>query len=109
MTSLSKPISHAEERRDKLAMRKQIERAVYRAVDARDGRKCRACGRKADPQAVGIIEHGHHHHVTFRSAGGGTTTANVCLLCGACHADVHAHRLTIEGDANKPLKIRRVE
>ncbi len=109
MTSLQKPLSRAEERKDRLAMKRQIERAVYRAVDARDQRKCRACGRKADPHGVGLVEHGHRHHVVFRSAGGETSTSNVVTLCNSCHSDVHAHRLTVEGDANSQLRIRRIE
>ncbi len=107
MTSLSKPISRAEERRDKLAMRKQIERAVYRAVDARDQYRCRACGKRLGGKT--LVDRTEHHHIKFRSAGGETTTANVCCLCQEHHADVQAYRMTIEGDANKPLKIRRVE
>jgi predicted HNH restriction endonuclease len=37
----------------------------------------------------------------FRSQGGPTTTANVVLVCVACHAAIHAHRLRVVGtDAN---------
>ena len=109
VTSLSKPISRAEERQDKLAMRKQIERAVYRAVDARDKYRCRACGERCSPSATSLLQKAHRHHIRFRSAGGETVTANVVTVCARCHADLHAYRLTIEGDANTQLQIRRTE
>jgi hypothetical protein len=109
MTSISKPISRAEERQDRLAMRKQIERAVYRAVDARDKYRCRACGARCSPSASSLLERAHRHHITFRSAGGQTVTSNVATVCATCHADLHAYRLTMEGDANTQLQIRRTE
>lgn len=53
-----------------------IDRAVYGAVDARDGLRCRACG------SPHLIE---RDHIRPRSLGGQTTTENVADLCRACH------------------------
>jgi 5-methylcytosine-specific restriction endonuclease McrA len=109
MTSLSKPVSRAHERSERLAFRKQVEKLVYRAVDARDQYRCRACGERCSPSATSLLQKAHRHHIRFRSAGGETVTANVVTVCARCHADLHAYRLTIEGDANKQLQIRRTE
>jgi hypothetical protein len=107
MTSLQKPVSRAEVKRKGLTAKQLAERNIYRAVNARDLYACRSCGRSVSPSAIGLLQRAHHHHIVFRSAGGDTSMSNVCLLCAVCHADVHAHRLTVEGDANKRLKIRR--
>ena len=82
--------------------RKRTERAewakVRRVVLARDGRRCRACGRRDGVEV---------HHVRFRSVGGRHTSANCCCLCTLCHADIHAYRLTLSGNADRKLKIER--
>jgi hypothetical protein len=83
----------------------QHERAVYTAVNLRDKYHCRACGAPTDPTATGLLKRGHHHHIVYRSAGGETTTANTCLVCAKCHADEHAHRIAIEGNADVGLTI----
>jgi len=83
-------------------------RSVYAAVDRRDAYRCVACRKPADPRAMEMTRHGHHHHITFRSQGGQHVTGNVCLLCPVCHADIHAHRLTIAGNADRKLTIERV-
>jgi 5-methylcytosine-specific restriction endonuclease McrA len=108
MTSLQKPVSRAAEKRERINAKQLAERHIYRAVSARDLHACRACGRNVSSRAIGMLLRAHHHHIVFRSAGGDTSMSNVCLLCAICHADVHAHRLTVEGDANKRLKIRRI-
>jgi 5-methylcytosine-specific restriction endonuclease McrA len=71
---------------------------VRQAVLVRDERRCRVC-RSRD--AVDV------HHVRFRSAGRDDSTRNCATLCRGCHADVHAYRLAIEGDADKTLKVTR--
>lgn len=80
------------------------ERDVYRAVDLRDRRRCRACGRKSNPSAVGLLDRAHHHHVIYRSAGGPTETWNVALVCSGCHDAEHVKKtLQIEGNADEGL------
>lgn len=65
-----------------------VRRSVYAAVDTRDQRQCRCCGRR---------EKLHHHHLTFRSKGGGDETSNILLLDAFCHALLHARQLWILG------------
>jgi 5-methylcytosine-specific restriction endonuclease McrA len=69
-------------------------RACCKAVDARDHRICRCCGRKTNPDDVGL-KRGHRHHIVYRSAGGPDTSANVLTLCFSCHNDEHKGRLDI--------------
>lgn len=78
-------------------------RAVCKVVDARDGRACRACGRRSDPEAMGLLR-GHRHHIVYRSAGGLNTSDNLCVLCASCHSDEHVKRtLRVEGNADVAL------
>jgi 5-methylcytosine-specific restriction endonuclease McrA len=80
------------------------ERTVYRQVDIRDRRRCRACGRKSNAQAMGLLERAHHHHIVYRSAGGPTDTWNIALICALCHDAEHVKRtLKIEGNADTGL------
>lgn len=83
------------DKRDEKREAEQIRRAVYAAVDARDQRRCRCCGRR---------EKLHHHHLTFRSKGGQDTTQNLVTLDALCHALLHARQLWILGkDADTRL------
>lgn len=70
-------------------------RAVCKAVDARDGRQCRCCDKRSDPEATGLLTRGHRHHIVYRSAGGQDESWNLVTLCAECHADEHANRLQI--------------
>lgn len=83
---------------DKRDVKREVEnrrRSVYAAVDQRDQRQCRCCGRR---------EKLHHHHLTFRSKGGMDETSNICLLCSYCHALLHARQLWVMGkNADKRL------
>jgi len=65
---------------------------VYRAVDLRDRGSCRVCG--------GFSGTLHHHHLRYRSRGGPDATGNIILCCPRCHADIHAARLRVTGDAD---------
>jgi 5-methylcytosine-specific restriction endonuclease McrA len=49
------------------------------------------------------------HHIRFRSHGGKDETRNCAAICAVCHADIHAYRLSISGDANGKLKIERAK
>lgn len=83
------------------------ERALHKAVDTRDKRKCRACGRRSNPDAVGLTQRGHRHHLTYRSAGGPDESWNVATLCYVCHNDEHKHRLRVDGNADEALAFWR--
>ena len=73
----------------------KADAAVYAAVDARDGGRCRVCMQPGTER----------HHIVFRSRGGATSEANVLLLDADCHRAVHARRLVIHGrDANARLR-----
>lgn len=98
MIGFPKPESKARERKQSRAELEAAWQKVRRAVLARDGRRCVVCRRRDQIEA---------HHIRFRSLGGGHTTANTACLCAICHADVHAYRLTITGDADKKLTIER--
>jgi len=83
------------EQRDAKRELSAMERAVRIAVQARDGRRCRCCGRRD-----GL----HLHHLTFRSKGGKWQTNNIVTLDAICHALLHARQLWIIGkDADKRL------
>jgi len=62
----------------------------------RDQDRCRVCG---SPQGVEV------HHVAFRSQGGTHDTSNLVCLCRGCHAQVHARRIWINGDADGLLLV----
>lgn len=80
---------------------------VCAAVDARDKHRCRACGKPAPVNGVGVLQKAHRHHIVYRSAGGPDTTQNLALLCARCHWDEHQHRLRVEGDADDKLTFWR--
>lgn len=88
--------------------REAERREVYDAVTRRDRYRCRACGKRADPNAIGLTEHGHHHYLIYRSRGGRHAIWNVCLVCPKCHAEIHAKRLFLSGNAEDELVIERV-
>ena len=90
MLQFPKPESRATEKHLAGRARLANRRLVYRLVSQRDRHLCRNCRAKGP----GL----HHHHLRFRSVGGQDTTANLLLLCGRCHADVHGYRMTIDGD-----------
>lgn len=88
--------------REQKALNAKRWRAVCKAVDARDKRTCRCCGKATDPNVMGLLR-GHRHHIVYRSAGGQDDSANIVTLCARCHADVHINRMRIEGNANESL------
>ena len=100
MPPVPKPIKTAARRRTAHASRKAAARRleaiaraeVYRAVNLRDRGSCRLCGAFSASH--------HHHHLVYRSLGGTDSTGNVILCCPACHADIHAARVRVTGDAD---------
>lgn len=76
-------------------------KACYKAVDARDGGRCRVCRTRGNPNAMTLLERLHHHHLVYRSRGGQHETDSVLLLCGDCHEAIHVTAtLRLEGDAD---------
>ncbi len=82
-------------------------RAVCKAVDARDGKACRCCDKRSDPDATGLLKRGHRHHLVYRSAGGTDTTDNLVTLDARCHSDEHRNKLRIEGNPDERLTFYR--
>jgi 5-methylcytosine-specific restriction endonuclease McrA len=83
-------------------------------IDRRDGRRCRACGRRSDPDGTGLLERGHRHHIVYRSAGGSDEPSNRVTLCAGCHDAEHMNKLRFshdgdhrQVDANKPMEFWR--
>jgi hypothetical protein len=87
-----------------------LERAVNRAVDARDKGRCRCCGRRGRLDATSVLDRLHRHHVIYRSRQGAESASNKVTLCALCHAAEHAKQLWIVGtDANGPLRFEVLE
>jgi 5-methylcytosine-specific restriction endonuclease McrA len=81
---------------------------VCRAVDARDGMRCRACGRKVVRTLARQVDRLEHHHVIPRSLGGQDEAKNVANICLECHDDRHVTRtLEIRGNANSKLTFKQ--
>lgn len=67
----------------------KLDRAWWtlrKAVMARDGHACRACGDRHGLEA---------HHVVMRSLGGRDEVENLIALCRECHRAVHGHVLKL--------------
>lgn len=76
------------------AEKERAWRECCKSVDARDHRICRCCGKRTNPDDIGLIR-GHRHHIVYRSAGGPDTPENVVTLCWQCHNAEHKNRLQI--------------
>jgi 5-methylcytosine-specific restriction endonuclease McrA len=77
-------------------------RRVCRAVDARDGKRCRVCERMCSPNAMDMLLRAERHHLLPRSLGGQDTTANLLTVCPKCHDDRHVHgTLRLSGNADE--------
>jgi 5-methylcytosine-specific restriction endonuclease McrA len=93
-----KPTSVAADKKVTARAKELAWRRVRAWVLVRDSRKCRVC-----KTAEGVDV----HHIRFRSVGGKDETSNLAALCRCCHAEIHAYRLTLSGDANGKLRIER--
>lgn len=80
-----KPRPKALDKRERAKATRTHWRDVTRLVRARDGGKCRCCGRAGYDV----------HHVVMRSRGGKDEPANLVLLCKVCHLDAHQHVLRV--------------
>lgn len=76
-------------------------RWCYRDVDERDIGRCRVCGKRGSPTAVGLLDRLHRHHMVYRSQGGDHRSCNVLSVCASCHAAIHNDgTLRLSGDAD---------
>lgn len=99
--------SRHETRKERKAAEEKVWRDVCAAVDKRDGKQCRCCDRRSDPERTGLLERGHRHHIVYRSAGGTDTTDNLVTLCSGCHDDEHRNKLQIDGNPDVALLFYR--
>lgn len=99
--------SRVDVAREKEAQAEATWRAVCKAVDARDGKQCRCCDKRSDPEATGLLKRGHRHHLVYRSANGKDVSDNLVTLCAQCHSDEHHNRLRIEGNPDVALQFFR--
>ena len=83
-----KPEPHARVKARRKRQQAAADRAVYLAVDARDGQCCRVCGVYCGSSI-------HRHHRRYRSLGGATTLENLLSVCGRCHQAIHAKRIVL--------------
>jgi hypothetical protein len=102
LSKLSGGMTRAEQK----AARKAEDAAKWagccKAVDARDQGRCRVCGRRCSPTAIGELEKAERHHLIFRSQGGVDESWNVVTICKSkCHGDIHTRgTLKLSGDAD---------
>jgi hypothetical protein len=90
------------------------ERLFNKLIDARDGRRCRACGKATDCDSIALLR-GHRAHIVYASAGGPMDPFNRVTLCPKDHSDEHKDtlRFTEEGgpyvgvNANEPMEFWR--
>lgn len=97
--------SRAEERAARDRQIEADEREAYRAVDQRDHRCCRICGKPCTN--LGMLTALHHHHLIYRSKGGGHDSSNILSCCGSCHQAIHRSEIRVEGDADQRDPITR--
>jgi 5-methylcytosine-specific restriction endonuclease McrA len=93
-------VTKAVRKRDEEAERKRIKKLVF----ARDGGKCRVCGKPATEM----------HELLFRSLMGERSLENSVAVCtfeaNNCHSLLQTHAIAVEGeDANGRLVFRWAE
>jgi hypothetical protein len=92
---------------DKRDLQRQLDahkRRVNAAVDARDQKRCRCCGRRGNPYALTALGKIHRAHIQDASLVGPYEPWNLISLCWICHAYLHAKRLWIlDTDANQRI------
>jgi 5-methylcytosine-specific restriction endonuclease McrA len=104
MPPIPKPEPRATTKARRQRQQAKADRAVYAAVTARDGTCCRVCKVHL---MFGFASLLRRHHIVYPSKGGKTTTSNVVTVCPFCHADIHAGRIRLSGDADGVLEIWR--
>lgn len=74
---------------------RHITEDIQKAVYARDGNMCVACGwtrerwTRDDPRLLEL------HHLAEHADGGANTETNLAVVCSRCHDDVHAGRISM--------------
>jgi 5-methylcytosine-specific restriction endonuclease McrA len=64
---------------------------LSKAVLARDGWRCQACGKAGNLQV---------HHMQSRAQGGDDAEANLMTLCCSCHAQIHGRKTRDKGNSD---------
>lgn len=101
MIGFPKPRPRALDKQARQRDREAHVRQVNAAVDMRDGKRCRCCGRRGDPNATTTLGRIHRAHIQDASCSGAYELSNLCSLCWICHALEHAKQLWFAGeDAN---------
>lgn len=96
----SRVLDMVDDRKD----REREKRAVYREVDVRDGKRCRCCGRKGNPQALGVLGRIHRCHIHDAGTRGPMTASNLVSLCWICAGLETVKQLFFLGtDANRDM------
>lgn len=85
----------------------QAKRDAYKVVDERDGKKCRACGRRCRQTLECVPDRLEHHHYLARSLGGEHRPENLVTLCLEHHAEATLHTLIITGHPDQVLTFER--
>jgi len=97
-----------ESKQRKGAALESARREAYRIVELRDGYRCRACARGVVRTAELRANRLEHHHVMGRGSILYEATANICVLCKACHDERHVtRRLSIHGNADGTLRFEK--
>jgi len=81
-----------ERRQKQAATAKDIRDQVWHDAES----KCSRCRRRCLRQTTDPLRVGHVHHRIYRSQGGGDDIDNLDLVCGECHAKIHAGELESE-------------
>lgn len=94
-------VAHRQQRAHDLTLAK-------REVWQRDGYRCRICGRAVSNRGP-LESRGHVHHLVARSRSKAlrAVTSNLLLTCALCHADLHAYRIVVTGNANGTVKVQK--
>jgi len=89
------------EAKDRRAKEQQDEiDACYQAVDLRDKSVCRVTGEYLTAGHSDPHKRKERHHLIRRSRGGLHQTANVITVSAFIHAQDHAGKIRLSGDAN---------
>lgn len=93
--------SRVADKAARMAADAKAERECYRAVDARDGLRCRITGVRLSLSGA-MTNRVHHHHMVKRSQKSGHDSRDVVTVSPHVHALIHvAGTLRLSGDADK--------
>lgn len=81
------------------------QRQAYAEVDERDGKRCRCCNRRGNPNAITTIGRIHRCHIHDAGTLGEMSAKNLVSLCWICAALETGKQLFFVGkNANKPMR-----